>query len=141
MLTGLRKYGRISITISASTSIGTGDNATSSPVEGRTFEDREWICLNYIVSDYGHYVHNSFMVLTFQVHQHLHKMLLLWWSTQHQYLCIGIHLLLIIKMVSSPAILWSSIILTELSATVKLMSLTKCWIWRICRNLKYMMYK
>ena len=47
MLSGLRKYGRISVTISAHTSVGTSDNATSSPVEGRTSQDRELYALIY----------------------------------------------------------------------------------------------
>ena len=58
-LLGLRKYGNISVTISAYTSVGTSDNATSSPVVVRTFEDCELPSLDNVLTDHVIYTHSS----------------------------------------------------------------------------------
>jgi len=39
LISGLRRYGNVSVTIAAQTAIGTSDNATTEPIEVRTFED------------------------------------------------------------------------------------------------------
>ena len=54
---GLRKYGNVSVTIAAYTSIGTSDNATSSPIVVKTFEDCKLSSFNNVLSDHVIYIY------------------------------------------------------------------------------------